>query len=65
MLKKRYQYYLANHPVIAKQELDVLDKYSGKRATRGQESGQHPHGEHDRNDAREHNRIERSGLIDD
>ncbi|HZM75433.1 MAG TPA: aldehyde dehydrogenase family protein [Candidatus Limnocylindrales bacterium] len=34
MLKKRYPYYLANHPVSAKQELDVLDKYSGKRATR-------------------------------
>jgi acyl-CoA reductase-like NAD-dependent aldehyde dehydrogenase len=34
MLKKRYPYYLANHPGSAKQELDVLDKYSGKRATR-------------------------------
>ena len=34
MLAKRYPYYLANHPVSAKQELDVLDKYTGKRATR-------------------------------
>lgn len=34
MLAKRYPYYLANHPVTAKQELDVLDKYTGKRATR-------------------------------
>ncbi|GAB3096489.1 aldehyde dehydrogenase family protein [Lysobacter terrae] len=34
MLAKRYPYYLANQPVSAKQELDVLDKYTGKRATR-------------------------------
>jgi len=33
-LAKNYPYYLANHPVSAKQELDVLDKYTGKRATR-------------------------------
>ena len=34
MLAKRYPYYLANQPVTGKQELDVLDKYTGKRATR-------------------------------
>jgi acyl-CoA reductase-like NAD-dependent aldehyde dehydrogenase len=34
MLAKRYPYYLANQPVASKQELDVLDKYTGKRATR-------------------------------
>ncbi|HEY1139254.1 MAG TPA: aldehyde dehydrogenase family protein [Lysobacter sp.] len=34
MLAKRYPYYLANQPVAGKQELDVLDKYTGKRATR-------------------------------
>jgi acyl-CoA reductase-like NAD-dependent aldehyde dehydrogenase len=34
MLAKRYPYYLANQPVSAKQELDVLDKFTGKRATR-------------------------------
>ena len=34
MLKKRYPYYLANRPVDAATALDVLDKYSGKRATR-------------------------------
>jgi acyl-CoA reductase-like NAD-dependent aldehyde dehydrogenase len=34
MVAKRYPYYLANQPVTGKQELDVLDKYSGKRATR-------------------------------
>lgn len=33
-LKPHYPYYLANQPVSAKQELDVLDKYTGKRATR-------------------------------
>jgi hypothetical protein len=33
-LKQHYPYYLANQPVSAKQELDVLDKYTGKRATR-------------------------------
>ena len=34
MLKKRYPYYLANRPVEANADLDVLDKYSGKRAAR-------------------------------
>ncbi|MBF6023551.1 aldehyde dehydrogenase family protein [Lysobacter niastensis] len=34
MLAKRYPYYLANQPVSANTDLDVLDKYSGKRATR-------------------------------
>jgi acyl-CoA reductase-like NAD-dependent aldehyde dehydrogenase len=34
MLAKRYPYYLANRPVQANTDLDVLDKYSGKRATR-------------------------------
>jgi acyl-CoA reductase-like NAD-dependent aldehyde dehydrogenase len=34
MLKKSYPYYLANQPVAANTDLDVLDKYSGKRATR-------------------------------
>ncbi|HEY0662716.1 MAG TPA: aldehyde dehydrogenase family protein [Lysobacter sp.] len=34
MLAKRYPYYLANRPVRANSDLDVLDKYSGKRATR-------------------------------
>jgi acyl-CoA reductase-like NAD-dependent aldehyde dehydrogenase len=34
MLAKHYPNYLANQPVNAKQELDVLDKYTGKRATR-------------------------------
>ncbi|WP_119717841.1 aldehyde dehydrogenase family protein [Cognatilysobacter tabacisoli] len=34
MLAKRYPYYLANQPVAANADLDVLDKYSGKRATR-------------------------------
>jgi acyl-CoA reductase-like NAD-dependent aldehyde dehydrogenase len=34
MLAKRYPYYLANQPVSSKQELDVLDKFTGKRATR-------------------------------
>lgn len=33
-LRKHYPCYLANDPVRAKQELDVLDKYTGKRATR-------------------------------
>ncbi len=33
-LKQHYPYYLANQPVAAKQDLDVLDKYTGKRATR-------------------------------
>lgn len=33
-LAKRYPYYLANRPVQANADLDVLDKYSGKRATR-------------------------------
>jgi acyl-CoA reductase-like NAD-dependent aldehyde dehydrogenase len=33
-LAKRYPYYLANRPVQANTDLDVLDKYSGKRATR-------------------------------
>ncbi len=34
MLKKSYPYYLANQPVAANKDLDVLDKYSGERATR-------------------------------
>ncbi|MDQ3228316.1 MAG: aldehyde dehydrogenase family protein [Pseudomonadota bacterium] len=34
MLKKTYPYYLANKPVAANTDLEVLDKYSGKRATR-------------------------------
>lgn len=33
-LKPSYPYYLANRPVAANTDLDVLDKYSGKRATR-------------------------------
>ncbi|MFP7723858.1 aldehyde dehydrogenase family protein [Lysobacter sp. A3-1-A15] len=34
MLKKSYPYYLANRPVPANTDLEVRDKYSGKRATR-------------------------------
>jgi acyl-CoA reductase-like NAD-dependent aldehyde dehydrogenase len=34
MLAKHYPCYLANAPVQSKTELDVLDKFSGKRATR-------------------------------
>ncbi len=34
MLQKSYPYYLANRPVAANTDLEVLDKYSGKRATR-------------------------------
>ncbi len=34
MLKKRYPYYLAGKAVAANTDLEVLDKYSGKRATR-------------------------------
>ncbi|MEP6897162.1 MAG: aldehyde dehydrogenase family protein [Rhodanobacter sp.] len=34
MLKKIYPYYLANRPQSSKTLLDVLDKYSGKLATR-------------------------------
>ena len=34
MLKKSYPYYLANRPVAANTGLEVLDKYTGKRATR-------------------------------
>ncbi len=34
MLKKSYPYYLAGKPVAANTDLVVLDKYSGKRATR-------------------------------
>ena len=34
MLKKSYPYYLANKAVAANTDLEVLDKYSGKRATR-------------------------------
>lgn len=33
-LMASYPYYLANRPVAANTDLDVLDKYSGKRATR-------------------------------
>ncbi|WP_223620506.1 aldehyde dehydrogenase family protein [Lysobacter sp. ESA13C] len=33
-LKPSYPYYLANRPVAANTALEVLDKYSGKRATR-------------------------------
>ncbi|MEO8999220.1 MAG: aldehyde dehydrogenase family protein [Rhodanobacter sp.] len=34
MLKKTYPYYLANQPQTSKTMLDVVDKYSGKLATR-------------------------------
>ena len=34
MLKKTYPYYLANQPQTSRTMLDVLDKYSGKLATR-------------------------------
>src|SRR5688572_16384655 len=34
MLKKSYPYYLANKPVAANTDLEVLDKYTGKVATR-------------------------------
>lgn len=34
MLKKHYPYYLANKPVAANRDLEVLDKYGGQRATR-------------------------------
>ena len=34
MLKKSYPYYLANKPVAANTDLEVRDKYTGKRATR-------------------------------
>jgi acyl-CoA reductase-like NAD-dependent aldehyde dehydrogenase len=34
MLRKSYPYYLANRPVAANVDLEVFDKYSGKRATR-------------------------------
>ena len=33
-LARSYPYYLANRPVEANADLEVLDKYSGKRATR-------------------------------
>ncbi|MDQ3618045.1 MAG: aldehyde dehydrogenase family protein [Pseudomonadota bacterium] len=33
-LKSRYPYYLANRPVAANADLEVFDKYTGKRATR-------------------------------
>ncbi|MDQ3289604.1 MAG: aldehyde dehydrogenase family protein [Pseudomonadota bacterium] len=33
-LKKTYPYYLANRPIAANTDLEVVDKYSGKRATR-------------------------------
>ena len=34
MLKERYPYYLANRPLQPNADLEVLDKYSGKVATR-------------------------------
>lgn len=34
MLAKSYPYYLANKPQTSKESMDVLDKYTGKRATR-------------------------------
>lgn len=34
MLEKSYPYYLANAPIAANTDLDVLDKYTGKLATR-------------------------------
>jgi len=34
MLEKSYPYYLANRPVAANTDLEVVDKYSGKPATR-------------------------------
>ena len=33
-MKKSYPYYLANRPVAANRDLEVFDKFSGKRATR-------------------------------
>ena len=33
-LKARYPYYLANRPVAANRDLEVFDKFSGKRVTR-------------------------------
>jgi acyl-CoA reductase-like NAD-dependent aldehyde dehydrogenase len=33
MLKDRYPYFLANEPVFANRDLDVIDKFSGERAT--------------------------------
>ena len=34
MLEKSYPYYLANKPQTSKETMDVMDKYTGKRATR-------------------------------
>ena len=34
MLKERYPYYLANKPVQANTDLEVIDKYTGEVATR-------------------------------
>ncbi|HEY9131244.1 MAG TPA: aldehyde dehydrogenase family protein [Dyella sp.] len=34
MLAKSYPYYLANKPQTSKESMDVVDKYTGKRATR-------------------------------
>jgi acyl-CoA reductase-like NAD-dependent aldehyde dehydrogenase len=34
MLKETYPYYLANKPVFANQDLEVIDKYTGEVATR-------------------------------
>ena len=33
-LKKTYPYYLANKPVATNTDLEVFDKYTGKRVTR-------------------------------
>ena len=34
MLRDRYPYYLANQPVFANTDLNVIDKYTGSVATR-------------------------------
>ncbi|MBV8628199.1 MAG: aldehyde dehydrogenase, partial [Paraburkholderia sp.] len=34
MLRKSYPYYLANEPVAANTDLEVIDKFSGEVATR-------------------------------
>ena len=34
MLQKHYPYYLGNKPVMANEDLEVVDKFSGQVATR-------------------------------
>lgn len=34
MLQKQYPYYLGNKPVMANEDLEVVDKFSGNVATR-------------------------------